>query len=154
MASPSRWAGSGSVRRRRRLGLIRELGLQTFPTYNSGAGILARSDSVHRYEDETLGLPERSLAEIGRLQEELQGLASGLTLAAPWRAVEAGELDRQTLDTWLTSHTAEPDALAFYRLVARALLSAEAAEMSLLHFLFYMASGGGLDVLIATTGGA
>jgi monoamine oxidase len=35
-----------------------------------------------------------------------------------------------------------------------ALFSAEAAEMSLLHFLFYCQSGGTIDRLIATHGGA
>jgi monoamine oxidase len=136
------------------LGLLVELGLQTFPTFDTGAGILVRNGSLHRYEDETLGLPGSSLAEIGRLQEQLGELAAGVPLASPWAAAEAGELDRHTFDSWLMSQTNEPDALAFYRMLSRAIFSAEAAEMSLLHFLFYIASGGGLDVLTATTGGA
>ena len=58
------------------LGLIRRLGLETFPTYDQGAGVLARDGEVHRYQDETLGLPEASLAEIDRLQARLGDLAS------------------------------------------------------------------------------
>lgn len=134
--------------------LIDELGLQTFPTYDSGAGILSRDGSVERYEDETLGLPEQILAEIGRLQEALEGLAAGIPLASPWSAPDARELDRHSLDSWLTSHTGEPSTIAYYRFLSRALFSAEAAEMSLLHFLFYIGSGGGINVLVATTNGA
>jgi monoamine oxidase len=136
------------------LGLIRELGLQTFATYDSGAGILARDGSVHQYVDEKLGLPERMLAEIGRLQAGLEGAAEGVPLASPWSTTDADELDRHTLDSWLASRTDDRDTLAYYRFLSRALFSAEAAEMSLLHFLFYIASAGGIDVLVATTGGA
>lgn len=136
------------------LGLIGELGLETFPTYDFGAGILARDGSVHRYEDETLGLPEPSLVEIGRIQQRLGELVATVPLDAPWLGTEAAEHDRLTFDSWLTSQTDVPHALAFFRLLSRALFSAEAGEMSLLHFLFYVGSGGGLDVLIATTGGA
>ena len=136
------------------LALIDELGLQTYPTYDTGAGITARDGTVIRYEDETLGLPEEGLTEIARLQSELERLAATVPLASPWATPEAGELDRHTFDSWLTMHTDERIALAFYRLLSRGIFSAEASEMAVLHFLFYIASGGMIDVLIGTTGGA
>src|SRR5687767_12202967 len=80
------------------LGLVRGLGLGTFATYDDGAGILARDGGVHRYEDETLGLPEASLAEIGRLQAIVEELAAEVSRTSPWSSGQSGDLDRQTFD--------------------------------------------------------
>jgi monoamine oxidase len=145
------WVGPGQTEV---LDLVRELGLETFATYDDGAGILARDGGVHRYEDETLGLPEASLAEIGRVQAILEGLAADILPASPWAATQSRELDRQTFDSWLTAQTDQTHGLAYFRMLARALFSAEAAELSLLHVLFYVASAGGIDALTLTTGGA
>ena len=134
-------------------GLIAELGLQTFPTYDTGAGITVRDGNVTRYEDDSLGLPEGSVEEVGRLFEELEGLSAPVSLSSPWLTPEAEELDRQTLDSWLTGITNDPITIQLFRTLATANFSAEASEMSLLHFLFYIKSGGGLAVQISTSGG-
>ena len=44
--------------------------------------------------------------------------------------------------------------LRFWRAIVPALFSADADQMSLLHFLFYIHSGGMVDMLLATGGGA
>ena len=44
--------------------------------------------------------------------------------------------------------------LRFWRAIVPALFSADADQMSLLHFLFYIHSGGMVDMLLATAGGA
>jgi len=77
----------------------------------------------------------------------LAGSAVTPTLGTP-----TGELDRITLDPWLTAQTHEPLALANFGLLSRATFSAAAAEMSLLNVLFYTASGGGLEVLYGAYG--
>lgn len=136
------------------LALVEELGLETFPTYDDGAALSVVQGSVVRYEDESFGLSEHGLADVSRLQEEIERLASTVDLSAPWSTPDASELDRQTFDTWLTANTDDEVALAFFRTIAAALFSAESYEMSLLHFLFYVRSGGSLDILAATTGGA
>ncbi|MDD0858053.1 FAD-dependent oxidoreductase [Arthrobacter alpinus] len=63
-------------------------------------------------------------------------------------------MDRQTLDSWLVSHTEDSLARRFFRILVPALFSAESPELSLLHFLFYAKSGTSLDSLMNTTGGA
>jgi len=136
------------------LELARELGLETFPSYDTGAHLTRYRGSLTRYEDDSFGLPETGMAEVGRLQAELEGLAATIPLPAPWTAASADELDRQTFDSWLTATSDDQVALAFYRFLSAGLFSAEAREMSLLHFLFYIRSGGGIDTMVATSGGA
>ncbi|NMO03203.1 flavin monoamine oxidase family protein [Gordonia sp. TBRC 11910] len=136
------------------LGLVRELGLETFNTYDTGTSVTAYNGTVTHYDDETFGLPIDSAMEVGRLQQELEALAATVSLSSPWLTDDAAELDRQTLDGWLRANTDDPGALAFWGGIVPAVFSAEVAEMSLLHFLFYIKSGGMIDQLVATTGGA
>lgn len=134
--------------------LIGELGLDTFPTYDDGDAVTLYKGKVTRYSDATFGLSDGAAMEAGRLQQELEALADSVSLSSPWASPAAADLDRQTLDEWLRTNTDDPEALAFWAAVVPALFSADPAEMSLLHFLFYIKSGGMIDILVGTTGGA
>jgi monoamine oxidase len=136
------------------LSLIKELELQTFPSYDDGEAITYVDGTALRYANETFGLPEESAIEVGRLRGELEALASTVSTESPWQTEGAEELDRQTLDGWLVSNAQDELALRFLRVMVPGLFSAEAPEMSLLHFLFYIKSGTSLETLISTTGGA
>jgi monoamine oxidase len=81
-------------------------------------------------------------------------MAAEVPLDEPWRAVEAATRDSQTLDGWLAANSKTGVGLGYWRTLVPALFSAEASEMSLLHFLFYCRSGGTLERLVATSGGA
>ncbi|MFE5295752.1 flavin monoamine oxidase family protein [Streptomyces sp. NPDC056632] len=136
------------------LKLVSELGLETFPTYDDGAAVTLYNGKRTQYADETFGLSYESAVEVGRLQQELEGLADQVSLSSPWASPAAAELDRQTVDAWLRANTDNAEALAFWGAIIPAVFSAEPAEMSLLHFLFYIKSGGMIDNLVSTTGGA
>lgn len=136
------------------LELISELGLETFPSFDEGDALMVFDGNVVRFADETWGLPSESAMEVGRLWEQLEALASTVTADAPWETEGAEDLDRQTLDTWLVTNTKDSIAQRFFRLLVPGLFSAESAELSLLHFLFYVKSGTSLETLVATTGGA
>ncbi|WP_028932617.1 flavin monoamine oxidase family protein [Pseudonocardia spinosispora] len=136
------------------LALIDELGLETFPSFDDGEALTVFDGTLVRYADETFGLPEESAKEITRLWEQLEVMASAVALDAPWTTESAEELDRQTLDAWLTANSRDDLALRFFRVLVPALFSAESPELSLLHFLFYVRSGTSLESLVATTGGA
>nr|WP_067473926.1 flavin monoamine oxidase family protein [Actinomadura hibisca] len=145
------WIGPGQTEV---LALVAELGLETFPTYDDGAAVTFYNGTLTTYSDETFGLSLEAAIEAGRLQGELETIAETVSLSAPWLSPRAAELDRRTLDEWLRANTGNAEVLAFWGAVVTALFSAEPAEMSLLHFLFYIKSGGMLDSLVATTGGA
>lgn len=136
------------------LALIKELELETFPSYDDGESVAIIDGAVIRYTDDTYGLPPQSAIETGRLWEQLEALASTVSTDSPWETDEAEELDRQTLDGWLVNNSEDEIARRLFRILVPALFSAESPELSLLHFLFYIKSGTSLETLVATTGGA
>jgi monoamine oxidase len=81
-------------------------------------------------------------------------MAEEVPLDEPWGAAKAGTWDAQTLESWLIANAKTETGLGYWRTMVPALFSADTAEMSLLHFLFYCRSGGTLDRLVDTHGGA
>lgn len=136
------------------LALIDELGLQTYRSYDTGEAITYYDGAGHRYADETFGIADDDLTEVGRIWAAINALADGVELATPWTTSGADDLDRQTFDQWLVTETTNSVAIRFFRFIVPALFSAESFELSLLHFLFYMKSGTSLELLLSTTGGA
>ena len=136
------------------LALAEELGVGLFPTYVEGEHFLAVDGEVKRYGGDDFALPEEALTDVGETQQRLAEMALTVPLDEPWRAAEACVWDAQTLDGWLVANSKTEVGLGYWRTLVPALFSAEAAEMSLLHFLFYCRSGGTLDLLVATSGGA
>jgi monoamine oxidase len=136
------------------LALAEELGVALYPTYEEGEHLLAMNGAVKRYSGDDFALPGDVLDDIGETQERLEQMASTVPLEEPWRATEASSWDAQTLDTWLVANAKTENGLGYWRTMVPALFSADTAEMSLLHFLFYCRSGGTIDRLVATHGGA
>jgi len=136
------------------LALAEELGVGLFPTYTEGEHFLAMDGAVERYSGEDFALPEDASADVGQTWEHLGQMAAEVPLDEPWRAENAGTWDAQTLDSWLVANANTETGLGYWRTMVPALFSAETKEMSLLHFLFYCRSGGTLDRLVATHGGA
>jgi len=136
------------------LALAEELGLRLFPTYAEGEHFLTMDGSVKRYIGEDIVLPEDATADVEEAWEHLQQMADEVPLDEPWSTENADTWDAQTLDSWLVANAKTEIGLGYWRMMVPALFSAEASEMSLLHFLFYCRSGGTLDQLVATHGGA
>ncbi|MFD5124120.1 flavin monoamine oxidase family protein [Streptomyces sp. NPDC058385] len=136
------------------LKLISEFGLETFATHDDGASVTLYNGVLTQYSDGTFGLSEEGAIEVGRLQQALESLADTVSLSSPWSSPAAAELDQQTVGDWLRANTSNAEAMALWDAVIPALFSAEPSEISLLHFLFYIKSGGMIDCLVATTGGA
>ena len=63
-------------------------------------------------------------------------------------------LDGQTFETWILRHCRTRRGREFFRICCEAVFATEPANLSLLHALFYSHSGGGLEHLISTEGGA
>jgi monoamine oxidase len=94
------------------------------------------------------------LQDVGTVQAAMEELAESVVLDAPWATPDAEALDGQTADAWLVEHCATAEGLRFWRTLITAIISAEACETSLLHWLFYVKSGGLIDMLVSTAGGA
>jgi monoamine oxidase len=136
------------------LDLIKELGLETFPTYDEGDTLTVLDGQIVRSSDGSFGLASDSAVEVGRMWEEIEALASTVSVSSPWESPGAAQLDAQTLEAWLAANTENAVAMRFFRMLVAALFCAEASMMSLLHFLFYVKSGNSLTRLTSTTGGA
>jgi monoamine oxidase len=136
------------------LALAEDLGLGLFPTYIDGEHFLAVDGSVERYGGEDFHLPGEASADVTETWEQLQEMAEEVPLDEPWGAAKAGTWDAQTLESWLIANAKTEVGLGYWRTMVPALFSADTAEMSLLHFLFYCRSGGTLDRLVDTHGGA
>jgi len=136
------------------LALADELGVGTFPSYEQGDNLLGVDGGARRWADETFGLDEEALIDVAETQAALEAMAATVPLDAPWSAPDARELDAQTVDSWLVANMKTETGLRFWRTIVPAIFSADADQMSLLHFLFYVHSGGMIDMLVATGGGA
>jgi len=145
------WVGPGQDRI---ASLITELGLATFPTYDTGDKLAELRGSRTRYGGRVPRLNPAVIADIGQSQVRLDRAARRVPLDAPWTAPGAARLDGQTFATWLNRRAATASGRAFSRLITEAVWAAEPEDVSALWALFYIHSGGGVDSLINTTGGA
>jgi monoamine oxidase len=145
------WVGPGQDRI---AALITGLGLATFPTYDTGDKLAELRGARTRYGGRIPWLNPAVIVDIGQSQLRLDRAARRVPLDAPWAAPGAARLDGQTFATWLNRRAATASGRAFSRLVTEAVWAAEPEDMSALWALFYIHSGGGVDSLINTSGGA
>lgn len=136
------------------LALIAELGLTTYPTYDSGRHTVEFGGALRRYTGRIPWLGALTLADVGLAQLRVDRAARRLSTVAPWSDGRAPELDRQSFADWLRRRVRTDAGLRFFRIVTEAVFSAEPEDMSALWALFYIGAAGGLDPLINTTGGA
>ncbi|BCJ74441.1 monoamine oxidase [Catellatospora sp. IY07-71] len=146
------WAGPGQDL------LYKELarfGLETYPQqYGGGAALVLFRGRARRYTGRIPKLDPLTLADVGQTQLRFDRLARTVDLAAPWRTPRAGELDGQTFESWLRRVCWTERGRDFFRTACEAVFATVPANLSLLHALFYAASGTSLEHLITTTGGA
>jgi monoamine oxidase len=138
----------------RLLALAADLGVATFPTYDTGMKVLHFNGKRGTYAADIPRLNPLVLAEIGRAQARLNSLAKRVPTDAPWTAPRAEHLDGQTFESWARRNTVSRTAYKVLALAAEAVFAAEPGDLSLLHVLFYVHSGGTFENLVATTGGA
>ena len=66
------------------VGLISELGLRTFKTYNDGASLALIDGAAQRYDGILPNLDEASGIDLAQAVEKLEALAASIPLEAPW----------------------------------------------------------------------
>ena len=137
--------------------LVEELGLATFPTYNTGKHVIQLDGRQSRMASHRGAVPRLNpfvLADLFQGITRFQKLADKVPLDKPWTAPGADALDNQTFETWIRRHLRTETGRAYFRVVTEAVFSAESGNLSALHALFYAHSGTDLEGLISTAGGA
>jgi len=134
--------------------LAQAVGAATFPTYVDGLNIEYRDGQRATYAGAIpMNDPIAAMETIETLLE-LNLMAQDVPLDAPWTAARAAEWDAQTVASWMEAHVSSEIARMWLTLGVQAVFSAEPRDLSLLHFLLYVHSGGSLNELISVTRGA
>lgn len=157
------WIGPGQERI---AALAAELGVETFPTHDRGRHLIEFGGKRTSYagaltdfrlellRDLSRAISPLALADLEQARARLDRMARQVPLEEPWAAPRARRWDGQTLASWVRRNTRTAGARSLLELATEAVWAAEPADVSLLHFLFYTHSGGGLNRLLGTGGGA
>jgi monoamine oxidase len=136
------------------LGLVEELGLATFPQPVDGENVLLSAGEPQRYVGALPVTHPEEAADLMDAMVVLTDLAMAIDPAAPWAHPHARELDAVTVESWIAACSYGEGAKRWLRVMTRALFPAEPGEISLLHALFYIRSGNGLERMIGTVNSA
>src|SRR3954463_9034416 len=144
--------------------LAKDLGLETFPTYNEGNNLYYRNGTLLPYQstgplgpvppDPTGG------ADAEQALVRLDQMASTINLDAPWESPNAAEWDSQTFETWKQNNVKTDNGKFLLDVACTSVFSVEPRDVSLLFVLFYIAAAGNestpgtLERLVTTAPGA
>jgi monoamine oxidase len=134
--------------------LARDVGVDTFPTHDAGDHVLEFEGRLRRYRGTVPRLRLSVMVDIGQALARLDRLARKVPLEAPWEAARAARWDGETLATWMRRNMRTAGGRTLLEMATEAVWAVEPADLSLLHFLFYTHSAGGLNRLLDTGGGA
>lgn len=133
------------------LQLAAELGVDTFPTHDEGCTTFL----VDGEPATDLPLSGDARSEYLAAEAEIERLRCSIDLEQPSRTPGAPALDQRTLADLLDElHVHDPMARGLIEVELLGILGARLDEVSLLWFLYYVASAGGLRVLGSVKGGA
>lgn len=134
--------------------LAKEYGVETFKTYDLGKSTQFFRGKVKRYKGLIPPLSIMSLLSLDRGIKKLDKLAKDIDLAQPWLSPNAYLYDSMTLEVWIEQTIGFETARQFFKIAAEAIWATDPADISLLHALFYIKSGSGLDSLMNIKNGA
>jgi monoamine oxidase len=124
------------------LALAKDLGIETYKTYTKGKMVLSvgglRTTPTLSDSDET--------NDLRGVRTKLDSLANEVPLTAPWTAPQAKQWDGTTIGAWLRDNARERETRENLALEVAAELG-PAERTSLLWYLFYVHSAGGLRAL-------
>lgn len=140
--------------------LAREVGVDTFPTYNEGENVLLLNGKRTTYPATGIPTDPSISASLVKTLSSLDAMAKTVPVDQPWTAPRAAEWDAQTLQTFLLASDPNAGARAITDAAIKSIWGAEAGDLSLLYALFYTAAAGNETTpgsflrLVTTAGGA
>jgi monoamine oxidase len=126
--------------------LAQAVGVQTFPTYNTGNNVYWKDGKRETYPASGptgVAPPDPTLLpDILQVVQRLNAMAQQIDVKAPWNAAEALEWDSQTFYTWLKANEVNPEFMRLAATASDAIFGQEPRDLSLLYVLFYLAASG------------
>jgi monoamine oxidase len=125
--------------------LAKDLGVDTYKTYNKGSYVYYKDGSATTYEVQPPPIgaippdPE-GVADAFKAILQLNQMAATIDVEKPWAAANATEWDSQTFETWLQANAVTPNGRFLLELGIEAVFAAQPRDVSLLFALFYIAS--------------
>jgi monoamine oxidase len=134
--------------------LAEELGAARFRQRHDGRKLMEIAGKVRSYRGAipSLSLPNLAMLQLALWQADRE--ARRVPPEDPLLAPRARVLDRMTLEQFKRRRVFGSAVRASLDVAVRVVFGAEPAELSLLHFLFYLHSGGGLLRLVEIEAGA
>ncbi|MBB2947518.1 putrescine oxidase [Actinoplanes lutulentus] len=132
------------------LGMLDELGLDTYARHREGESIYIGRDGVRRtFLGEAFPVSDATSAEMERLTKELDRLAAEMDPLSPWEHPDAERLDRMSFAAWLAEQTEDEEArdnIGLY--IGPAMLTKPTHAFSALSAVLMAASAGGFSHLV------
>jgi monoamine oxidase len=126
--------------------LAKAVGVETFPTYNTGNNIYWKDGKRETFAASGptgIAPPDPAyLPDIVQIVEKLNKMAKEVPVNAPWTANEALEWDSETFYTWLKANEINPDFMRLASTATDAIFGQEPRDLSLLYTVFYTAASG------------
>ena len=126
--------------------LAKAVGVETFPTYNTGSNVYWKDGKRETYASTGptgVAPPDPTLLpDLLLVIERLNTMAQQINVQAPWEAEEAEEWDSQTFYTWVKANEVNPEFQRLAGTAIEAIFGQESRDLSLLYVLFYLASSG------------
>ncbi|MCH9817150.1 MAG: FAD-dependent oxidoreductase [Actinomycetia bacterium] len=144
------WIGPNHWRMR---ALVRELGLQTFPTRTQGESVLHLAGRRTTYRGTIPRIAPWKLAMLQNAAWAVDRLARR-SATLPAGSAAAARLDSMTLATWSRRMIPSTSARNIMNAGLKVVFGADPAELSLLWCLQYIQRSGGIMPLLETRGGA
>lgn len=134
------------------LSLVARYDVPTFPTYLEGANIERWADGSQRHFKIAGPDDGPGMREYVQLMADIDALAATVDLQRPWATPGAEALDSETVHSYLERTVPSRDARLRMALAVQSVWTVEPRDISMLHFLFYIASAGNLDQLMEAEG--
>ena len=126
--------------------LAKAVGVDTFPTYNTGSNVYWKDGARQTYAASGptgVAPPDPTyLPDLLQLIPRLNSMAQTIDVNEPWKAKEALEWDSQTFYTWVKANSVNPDFMRLVATATDAIFGQEPRDLSLLYVLFYLAASG------------
>jgi monoamine oxidase len=147
------WIGA---RHDRLYALVKEAGLETYPTFEDGETTYVSQGKVQRYKGLLPNMDLCSLGIVGLTVKRLDWMAESLSLEGPWTSSKLREWDALSARAWFESCLNVPSKTAqrFLNGMVAGLFSADAGEVSLLNVLYMSRAWGSIGYAGQMKGGA